>query len=202
VKQNVFDYLDTLEGAPSVAGLGGEHTIYASSDALAGDTRVVEVATALCAEWGNLQDQESACALLISAANAIPVLEVRALYDVLLAAETALPQIASGLEGAFRARAAGPGFERLGAPPFREASNRDPADAVKALRAYKKLAEKAIAQLKDEEFFVTLDEEANSVAVVMKHIAGNAISRRPDRYLPVSDVLCESSFATVPECTT
>jgi len=50
-------------------------------------------------------------------------------------------------------------------------------DAVKALRAYKKLAEKAIAQLKDEEFFVTLDEEANSVAVVMKHIAGNAISR-------------------------
>ena len=40
-------------------------------------------------------------------------------------------------------------------------------DAVKAMRAYKKLAEKAIAQLKDEEFFVTLDEEANSVAVVM-----------------------------------
>ena len=53
-------------------------------------------------------------------------------------------------------------------------------DAVKAMRAYKKLAEKAIAQLKDEEFFVTLDEEANSVAVVMKHIAGNAISRWTD----------------------
>jgi hypothetical protein len=53
-------------------------------------------------------------------------------------------------------------------------------DAVKALRAYKKLAEKAIAQLKDEEFFVTLDEEANSVAVIMKHIAGNAISRWTD----------------------
>src|SRR6201989_2139149 len=53
-------------------------------------------------------------------------------------------------------------------------------DAVKAMRAYKKLAEKGIAQLKDEEFFVTLDEEANSVAVVMKHIAGNAISRWTD----------------------
>jgi Protein of unknown function (DUF1572) len=53
-------------------------------------------------------------------------------------------------------------------------------DAVKAMRAYKKLAEKAIAQLKDEEFFVTLDEEANSVAVVMKHIGGNAISRWTD----------------------
>ena len=53
-------------------------------------------------------------------------------------------------------------------------------DAVKAMRAYKKLAEKAIAQLKDEEFFVTLDEEANSVAVVMKHMAGNMISRWTD----------------------
>ena len=31
--------------------------------------------------------------------------------------------------------AAGPGFERLGPPPFREASNREPADAVKALLA-------------------------------------------------------------------
>jgi ankyrin repeat protein len=29
--------------------------------------------------------------------------------------------------------AAGPGFDRLGAPPFREESNREPADAVKAL---------------------------------------------------------------------
>jgi hypothetical protein len=53
-------------------------------------------------------------------------------------------------------------------------------DAVKAMRAYKKLADKAIAQLKDEEFFVTLDGEANSVAVVMKHMAGNMISRWTD----------------------
>src|SRR5215211_5191764 len=53
-------------------------------------------------------------------------------------------------------------------------------DSRSAMRAYKKLAEKAIAQLKDEEFFVTLDEEANSVAVVMKLIAGNMISRWTD----------------------
>jgi|SRR5215213_6571438 len=53
-------------------------------------------------------------------------------------------------------------------------------DAVAAMRAYKKLAEKAIAQLKDEEFFVTLDEEANSIAVVMKHMAGNMFSRWTD----------------------
>jgi Protein of unknown function (DUF1572) len=53
-------------------------------------------------------------------------------------------------------------------------------DARSAMRAYKKLADKAIAQMKDEEFFVTLDEESNSVAVVMKHMAGNMFSRWTD----------------------
>ena len=50
-------------------------------------------------------------------------------------------------------------------------------DARKAMRAYKKLAEKALDQLKDDEYFITLDEESNSVAVVMKHMAGNMFSR-------------------------
>src|ERR1041385_2297400 len=53
-------------------------------------------------------------------------------------------------------------------------------DSRSAMRAYKKLAEKALAQLKDEEFFVTLDDESNSVAVVMKHMAGNMLSRWTD----------------------
>jgi hypothetical protein len=53
-------------------------------------------------------------------------------------------------------------------------------DALSALRAYKKLAEKAIAQIKDEELFVKLDEESNSVAVIMKHMAGNMFSRWTD----------------------
>ena len=53
-------------------------------------------------------------------------------------------------------------------------------DAVSSFRAYKKLADKAIEQLNDEEFFVTLDSEANSVAVVMKHLAGNMLSRWTD----------------------
>jgi hypothetical protein len=53
-------------------------------------------------------------------------------------------------------------------------------DSLSSLRAYKKLADKAIAQLKDEEFFVTLDEESNSVAVIMKHMAGNMFSRWTD----------------------
>jgi len=53
-------------------------------------------------------------------------------------------------------------------------------DALSSFRAYKKLADKAIAQLQDEEFFVSLDEEANSVAVVMKHMVGNMLSRWTD----------------------
>src|SRR6185503_421939 len=50
-------------------------------------------------------------------------------------------------------------------------------DAVSSFKSYKKLADKAVAQLNDAEFFVTLDEEANSVAVIMKHMAGNMFSR-------------------------
>ena len=53
-------------------------------------------------------------------------------------------------------------------------------DSIASLRAYKKMADKAIAQLKDDEFFVTLDEEANSVAIIMKHMAGNMFSRWTD----------------------
>jgi uncharacterized protein DUF1572 len=50
-------------------------------------------------------------------------------------------------------------------------------DSIKSFRAYKKLAEKALAQLSDDDFFITLDEEANSVAIIMKHMAGNMLSR-------------------------
>ena len=53
-------------------------------------------------------------------------------------------------------------------------------DSRKAMRAYKKLAEKALGQLKPDEYFITLDEESNSVAVVMKHMAGNMFSRWTD----------------------
>ncbi|MFN2492211.1 MAG: DUF1572 family protein [Pyrinomonadaceae bacterium] len=53
-------------------------------------------------------------------------------------------------------------------------------DAVDSLRGYKKLAEKALAQLTDEEFFIAIDGEANSIAVIMKHMAGNMISRWTD----------------------
>jgi hypothetical protein len=53
-------------------------------------------------------------------------------------------------------------------------------DAISSFRSYRGLADKAIAQLKDDELFVTLDEEANSVAVIMKHMAGNMFSRWTD----------------------
>jgi hypothetical protein len=53
-------------------------------------------------------------------------------------------------------------------------------DSIASLRAYKKMAEKALDQLADDEFFRTLDEEGNSVAIIMKHIAGNMFSRWTD----------------------
>ena len=53
-------------------------------------------------------------------------------------------------------------------------------DSIASLRAYKKLADKALDQLNENEFFITLDEEANSVAVIMKHMAGNMFSRWTD----------------------
>lgn len=53
-------------------------------------------------------------------------------------------------------------------------------DSIASLRAYKKQADKALAQLNDDQFFVTLDEEGNSVAIIMKHIAGNMFSRWTD----------------------
>ena len=47
-------------------------------------------------------------------------------------------------------------------------------------RGHKRLGEGAIAQLKDEELLVTLDPESNSVAVIIKHLAGNMRSRFTD----------------------
>jgi len=53
-------------------------------------------------------------------------------------------------------------------------------DAIGSFKTYKKLAEKAIEQVTPQELFVTLDEEGNSIAVVMKHMAGNMLSRWTD----------------------
>jgi Protein of unknown function (DUF1572) len=54
------------------------------------------------------------------------------------------------------------------------------ADAIGTFRDYKQLAERAFAQVGDEDFFKTLDEESNSIAVNIKHMAGNMLSRWTD----------------------
>jgi Protein of unknown function (DUF1572) len=48
------------------------------------------------------------------------------------------------------------------------------------LRGHKRLADGALAQVSDEEFFLALDPEANSVAITVKHIVGNMRSRFTD----------------------
>ena len=53
-------------------------------------------------------------------------------------------------------------------------------DALYTFRYYKQLAERAFAQISDEDFFRTIDEESNSIAVNMKHMAGNMLSRWTD----------------------
>jgi uncharacterized damage-inducible protein DinB len=45
---------------------------------------------------------------------------------------------------------------------------------------YKSLADKAIAQVADEDMYALPDEDANSIAIVMKHMAGNMKSRWTD----------------------
>jgi len=54
------------------------------------------------------------------------------------------------------------------------------ADVLQTFRDYKKLAERACAQVSDKDFFATLDPESNSIAVNMKHMAGNMLSRWTD----------------------
>jgi hypothetical protein len=47
-------------------------------------------------------------------------------------------------------------------------------------RQYKVLAERAMAQASDEQLFTLLDAEANSIALIVKHMAGNMRSRWTD----------------------
>ena len=65
-------------------------------------------------------------------------------------------------------------------------------DVIMSFRNYKKMAERAMEQINDEEFFASIDSEANSIAIIVKHIAGNLHSRwrdflttdgeKPDRF--------------------
>jgi hypothetical protein len=53
-------------------------------------------------------------------------------------------------------------------------------DARDLLRYYKKLGDRAIEQCPDPDLFTTLDPESNSIAVIVKHLAGNMRSRWTD----------------------
>jgi uncharacterized damage-inducible protein DinB len=53
-------------------------------------------------------------------------------------------------------------------------------EAVRSLRGHKRLAEGALSQLSDKELLQTIDPESNSVAIIVKHMAGNMRSRWTD----------------------
>src|SRR5215212_3538027 len=53
-------------------------------------------------------------------------------------------------------------------------------NATEEFRGMKALADKSAAQVSDEEFFRAIDPESNSIAVIVKHLAGNMRSRWTD----------------------
>jgi len=53
-------------------------------------------------------------------------------------------------------------------------------DSLALFAWYKKLAERAIHQVSDQQLAATLDHEGNSIATIVKHMAGNMRSRWTD----------------------
>ena len=53
-------------------------------------------------------------------------------------------------------------------------------DALAIFRQYKQLGERAIEQVSDVKLFASLDNESNSIAVIVKHMSGNMRSRWTD----------------------
>ncbi len=53
-------------------------------------------------------------------------------------------------------------------------------EAFRSLRGNKRLAENAMAQLSPDQFFAVPGEESNSIAMIVKHMAGNMRSRFTD----------------------
>ena len=53
-------------------------------------------------------------------------------------------------------------------------------ETLRQMRGNKRLADGALQQVTDEEFFRELDPESNSIAIVVKHMAGNMRSRFTD----------------------
>jgi hypothetical protein len=53
-------------------------------------------------------------------------------------------------------------------------------DSLGVFHYYKKLTERGMEQVTDEQLFAVLDGEMNSIAVIVKHLAGNMRSRWAD----------------------
>lgn len=53
-------------------------------------------------------------------------------------------------------------------------------DTLLTFRRQKELAERALAQVTDDDFFRTIDAESNSIAILVKHVGGNLLSRWTD----------------------
>ena len=53
-------------------------------------------------------------------------------------------------------------------------------EARRQMRGHKRMGENAMSQLRDEDLLVTIDPESNSVAILVKHLAGNMRSRFTD----------------------
>lgn len=53
-------------------------------------------------------------------------------------------------------------------------------DSLEQFRAYKKLGERAMEQVPETNLFAQLDDESNSIAIIVKHMAGNMRSRWTD----------------------
>ncbi|HZQ20613.1 MAG TPA: DUF1572 domain-containing protein [Terriglobales bacterium] len=75
-------------------------------------------------------------------------------------------------------------------------------DSLSLFRYYKKLAEGAMEQVSDEQLFTALDEEMNSIAIIVKHMSGNMRSRWTDFLTSdgeKADRNRDSEFAAPPE---
>jgi len=53
-------------------------------------------------------------------------------------------------------------------------------DTLLTFRRQKELAERALSQVDDQDFFRTIDAESNSIAIIVKHVGGNLKSRWTD----------------------
>lgn len=56
-------------------------------------------------------------------------------------------------------------------------------DVNKRFHDLKRLGDNALAQVSDSDFFRVLDPESNSIAIILKHVAGNMKSRWSDLFV-------------------